>query len=82
MRRRDFIASLGGALVACPLAAFVETHCVRQAEGRCLVKSFYAAYTIWTRDMGYTLTQTQQTVTRNLAVGFATKKTKAWRSSA
>jgi phage/plasmid-associated DNA primase len=24
-----------------PLPAFVEAHCVRQAEGRCLVKSFY-----------------------------------------
>lgn len=26
-----------------PLPAFVEAHCLRQAEGRCLVKSFYAA---------------------------------------
>ena len=44
-----------------PLPAFVETHCVRQAEGRCLLKAFYAAYSDWTQEMGYTLTQTQQT---------------------
>jgi putative DNA primase/helicase len=49
-----------------PLPAFVETHCIRQAGGRCLARDFYAAYANWTRDMGYTLTQNQQTVTRNL----------------
>jgi putative DNA primase/helicase len=59
-----------------PLPAFVETHCVRQAGGRCLVKSFYAAYTTWTQEMGYTLTQIQQTVTRNLEhLGYTTTKT-------
>jgi P4 family phage/plasmid primase-like protien len=59
-----------------PLPAFVETHCVRQAEGRCLLKDFYEAYSNWTREMGYTLTQTQQTVTRNLEhLGYATNKT-------
>ena len=37
---------------------------------------FYAAYANWTRAMGYTLTQTQQTMTRNLQhLGHATKKT-------
>ena len=40
------------------------------------MKDFYSAYTVWTGEMGYTLTQTQQTVTRNLEhLGFATKKT-------
>ena len=37
---------------------------------------FYVAYADWTRAMGYTLTQTQQAMTRNLQhLGFATKKT-------
>ena len=59
-----------------PLPAFVEAHCLRQAEGRCLVKSFYAAYTTWTQEMGYTLTQTQQTVTRNLEhLGYTATRT-------
>ena len=40
------------------------------------MKDFYSAYTAWTGEMGYTLNQTQQTVTRNLEhLGFATKKT-------
>ena len=59
-----------------PLPAFIEAHCLRQAEVRCLVKSFYAAYTTWTQEMGYTLTQTQQTVTRNLEhLGYKTART-------
>ena len=59
-----------------PLPAFVEARCMRQAEGRCSVKDFYAAYTTWTQEMGYTLTQTQQTVTRNLEhLGYMTTKT-------
>ena len=59
-----------------PLPAFVEARCVRQPEGRCRVKSFYTAYTTWTQEMGYTLTQTQQTVTRNLEhLGYTTTKT-------
>ena len=40
------------------------------------MKDFYSAYTTWTEEMGYTLTQTQPTVTRNLEhLGFATKNT-------
>ena len=40
------------------------------------MKAFYAAYTTWTQEMGYTLTQTQQTVTRNLEhLGYTTTKT-------
>ena len=59
-----------------PLPAFVEAHCVRQAEGWCLLKAFYEAYSNWTREMGYTLTQTQQTMTRNLEhLGYTTTKT-------
>ena len=59
-----------------PLPAFVETHCVRQPGSRCLATEFYAAYADWTRAVGYTLTQTQQAMTRNLQhLGFATKKT-------
>jgi len=59
-----------------PLPAFLKAHCTTKAQGRCLMQDFYRAYSAWTRDMGYTLTQTQQTVTRNLEhLGFATKKT-------
>ena len=59
-----------------PLPAFVEAQCVKEAGGRCLVKLFYAAYTTWTQEMGYTLTQTQQTVTRNLEhLGYTAMKT-------
>jgi putative DNA primase/helicase len=59
-----------------PLPAFIQAHCVTEAQGRCRVKDFYASYSAWTRDMGYTLTQTQQTVTRNLAhLGFGVKRT-------
>jgi len=59
-----------------PLPAFIQARCTTKAQGRCLVKDFYAHYSAWTRDMGYTLTQTQHTVTRNLGhLGFTTKKT-------
>jgi putative DNA primase/helicase len=59
-----------------PLPAFLQAHCIAKPQGRCLVKDFYAHYSVWTKDMGYTLTQTQQTVTRNLAhLGYGTKKT-------
>jgi hypothetical protein len=59
-----------------PLPAFLKARCTTKQQGRCLVKDFYAHYSVWTKDMGYTLTQTQQTVTRNLAhLGYGTKKT-------
>jgi P4 family phage/plasmid primase-like protien len=59
-----------------PLPAFIQSQCKSKVQGRCLMQDFYRAYSTWTQDMGYTLTQTQQTVTRNLAhLGFATKKT-------
>jgi putative DNA primase/helicase len=59
-----------------PLPAFIQAHCIAKPQGRCLVKDFYAIYSAWTRDMGYTLTQTQLAVTRNLAhLGYATRKT-------
>jgi putative DNA primase/helicase len=59
-----------------PLPAFLKAHCIKKAQGRCLMQDFYRAYSAWTRDMGYTLTQTQQPVTRNLGhLGFTTKKT-------
>jgi putative DNA primase/helicase len=59
-----------------PLPAFIEAHCSKKGGGGCLVQDFYRAYSTWTHDMGYTLTQTQQVVTRNLQhLGFATKKT-------
>jgi putative DNA primase/helicase len=58
-----------------PLPSFIETHCIKKANARCLVKNFYHAYGQWTREVGYTLTQTQQAMTRNLEhLGFATKK--------
>lgn len=59
-----------------PLPAFIDAHCHKKTEARCLIQSFYRAYSTWTKDMGYTLTQTQQTVTRNLEhLGFATTRT-------
>jgi putative DNA primase/helicase len=58
-----------------PLPAFLNTHCIKNSQGRCLMQDFYSAYSAWTKDMGYTLTQTQQTVTRNLEhLGFATTR--------
>ena len=58
-----------------PLPAFIEAHCIKKAE-TILVQDFYVAYANWTREMGYTLAQSQRTVTRNLEhLGFATKKT-------
>ena len=59
-----------------PLPGFIEAHCVKNTNQQILMKDFYSAYTAWTAEMGYTLNQTQQTVTRNLEhLGFATKKT-------
>ncbi len=58
-----------------PLPAFIEDQCVQKPTAKCTVKEFYEAYSVWTRKMGYTLTQTQQTVDRNLVhLGYATKK--------
>jgi putative DNA primase/helicase len=58
-----------------PLPAFIEAECTPRPGAKCTVKDFYDAYSAWTRSMGYTLTQTQQTVDRNLShLGFATKK--------
>ena len=57
-----------------PLPAFIKTCCSNKATGRCLVQDFYVAYSKWTQDMGYTLTQTKHTVTRNLEhLGYGTK---------
>ena len=59
-----------------PLPAFIDECCVRRAERQVTMKKFYSAYTTWTEAMGYTLAQTQQTVTRNLQhLGFATRRT-------
>jgi putative DNA primase/helicase len=58
-----------------PLPAFLKAHCTTKAHGRCLMQDFYRAYSVWTKDMGYTLTQTQRTVTRNLEhLGYAAKR--------
>jgi putative DNA primase/helicase len=58
-----------------PLPAFIEAECTQRPGAKCTVKDFYDAYSAWTRGMGYTLTQTQQTVDRNLShLGFATKR--------
>jgi len=58
-----------------PLPAFIEAECTKKPGAKCTVKDFYNAYSHWTRSMGYTLTQTRQTVDRNLShLGFATKK--------
>jgi putative DNA primase/helicase len=59
-----------------PLPAFIETHCAKIPTGRCLVRNLYEAFATWTRAMGYTLTQTQHAMTRNLDhLGYKTKKT-------
>jgi P4 family phage/plasmid primase-like protien len=53
-----------------PLPAFIEAECTQKPAARCTIKDFYDAYSAC-----YTLTQTQQTVDRNLAhLGFVTKK--------
>ena len=58
-----------------PLPAFVAASCMQRPNARCLLADFYVAYANWTKDMGYTLTQTQQTVGRNLEhLGFGGKK--------
>jgi putative DNA primase/helicase len=58
-----------------PLPAFIEDQCVQKPTAKCTVKEFYVAYSAWTRSVGYTLTQTQQTVDRNLIhLGYSTKK--------
>ena len=58
-----------------PLPAFVAARCLKKPTARCLLNDLYVAYANWTRDMGYTLTQTQQTVGRNLEhLGFGGKK--------
>lgn len=49
-----------------PLPGFLAACCVKDATCHTLMKEFYAAYVAWTGEMGFTLTQTQQTVTRNL----------------
>jgi len=57
-----------------PLPAFIKNRCSNKADGRCLVRDFYLAYSKWTQDMGYTLTQTKPVVTRNLEhLGYGTK---------
>jgi putative DNA primase/helicase len=59
-----------------PLPAFIETNCIEKVEGRCLMQDFYVAYANWTQAMGYTMTQTKPTVTRNLEhLEYATKHT-------
>jgi putative DNA primase/helicase len=59
-----------------PLPAFIHDRCIKKANGKVLVRDFYAAYTEWTKEMGYTLTQTQIVMTRNLAHrGYGTKRT-------
>ncbi len=58
-----------------PLPAFLAERCIQKADGRCLMATFYRAYSDWTREMGYTMTQTQLTVTRNLEnLHFALRK--------
>jgi putative DNA primase/helicase len=58
-----------------PLPAFIKARCVQKAKASCLMGDFYVAYADWTKRMGYTMTQTQQTVGRNLEhLGFGGKK--------
>jgi putative DNA primase/helicase len=59
-----------------PLPAFIEACCVKQPEAECRLAGFYAAYAEWARQMGYTLTQNQQTVSLDLQhLGFAATTT-------
>jgi putative DNA primase/helicase len=55
-----------------PLPAFIKACCVKGPDAECRLGDFYVAYADWARQMGYTLTQTQQTVSLNLQhLGFA-----------
>src|SRR6266446_4951430 len=59
-----------------PLPAFIEACCIKQPEAECRLADFYAAYAEWARQMGYTLTQNQQTVSLDLQpLGFAATTT-------
>jgi putative DNA primase/helicase len=59
-----------------PLPAFIEANCLKGAGEWCLVRTFYEAYADWAREMGFTLVQTQNAMTRNLEhLGYGTKKT-------
>jgi putative DNA primase/helicase len=59
-----------------PLPAFIHDRCIKKTGGKVLVRDIYAAYTEWTKEMGYTLTQTQIVMTKNLAhLGYGTKRT-------
>jgi P4 family phage/plasmid primase-like protien len=59
-----------------PLPAFIEACCDKQPEAECRLADFYAAYAEWGRQMGYTLTQSQQTVSFDLQhLGFAATTT-------
>jgi putative DNA primase/helicase len=56
-----------------PLPAFIEACCVEEPEAACRIGDFYPAYADWARQMGYTLTQNQQTVSLDLEhLGFET----------
>jgi P4 family phage/plasmid primase-like protien len=50
-----------------PLLAFIEARCVKGTGQGCLAKTFYAAYVDWTREMGFPVAQTQQSMTRDPA---------------
>jgi P4 family phage/plasmid primase-like protien len=55
-----------------PLPAFIEACCVKAPDAECRLSDFYSSYADWARQMGYTLAQTQQTVSLNLEhLGFA-----------
>jgi P4 family phage/plasmid primase-like protien len=57
-----------------PLPAFIEENCVTNSTARCLLRAFYDEFHRWTREQGFTLTQNQMTVRRNLEnLGFAVK---------
>jgi putative DNA primase/helicase len=59
-----------------PLPAFIDACCVQEAEAECRLAEFYTAYAEWTRRMGYTLAQNQQTVSLDLQhLGFAATTT-------
>jgi P4 family phage/plasmid primase-like protien len=49
-----------------PLPAFILENCVTKPNARCLLRHFYDEFHIWTKVQGFTLTQNQQTVRRNL----------------
>jgi putative DNA primase/helicase len=57
-----------------PLPGFLAERCKRSVKATCWIKDLYRSYCRWSQEMGYTLTQQQPTVKRNLVqLGYVVK---------